>query len=511
MTQWSVEDIIQEVKHLEVILEMRKESKVKDAMVKCLVAKLQTIDSVPPSTYVKVMECFSSCSLPEEIKEQLADALEEKSADTMEGHLRLQTCPQSMINVFNYLSKTEWEKIQELTFAEACSVLVARLRKAGLKSMKEKTKKHATSFLVYLQEKQAHHLPTAGEFYKLAETVRDTFKASLQAPAVGSYNKYPLTPQELGEDWWLFSKFWLFHFKQVGGIGIGLNWIVAMPLPAPYASRSSCARSMEMTFLQGSHQKLQVQCSLLLATKGSGILTRHWSQLAVQLRCPRVPQRSTKGFARDCWPLWKALGACFWRPKRWMPATFRCCRARSCQMLPVQTACAKLTPKRSAQAQRHCQPLLQSQHWPWPMVMSLVLHQLHQRLWVRMARKSMTGNNRKTWKTMSKRLLPCWKLGRGQGWKDLVHLQRCSLSSLLPRLKARKSMRRKHQSKSHPRRTRMWRKGKDLVAYDAGATWMAAALAAKAPLLGRSSTVERSGCTTTKSRMQRGSEGSLSI
>lgn len=201
MTQWSVEDIIQEVKHLEVILEMRKESKVKDAMVKCLVAKLQTIDSVPPSTYVKVMECFSSCSLPEEIKEQLADALEEKSADTMEGHLRLQTCPQSMINVFNYLSKTEWEKIQELTFAEACSVLVARLRKAGLKSMKEKTKKHATSFLVYLQEKQAHHLPTAGEFYKLAETVRDTFKASLQAPAVGSYNKYPLTPQELGEDW----------------------------------------------------------------------------------------------------------------------------------------------------------------------------------------------------------------------------------------------------------------------------------------------------------------------
>lgn len=63
-----------------------------------------------------------------------------------------------------------------------------------------KTKKHATALLVYLQEKQGHKLPTAGEFYKLAENVRDTFKASEQAPAVGSYNKYPMAPQELGQD-----------------------------------------------------------------------------------------------------------------------------------------------------------------------------------------------------------------------------------------------------------------------------------------------------------------------
>ena len=140
MVQWTVEDIVQEVKHLETIGTMRKESKFMETMVKCLVSKLQAIDTVPPSAYVKLMGCFSECSLPEEITEQLADALEEKSVETTEGHLRLQACPQSMTNVFNYLSKTEWEKIQNLTFAEACSVLVCRLRTVGLKSMKEKTK-----------------------------------------------------------------------------------------------------------------------------------------------------------------------------------------------------------------------------------------------------------------------------------------------------------------------------------------------------------------------------------
>lgn len=110
MVQWTVEDIVQEVKHLETIGTMRKESKIMETMVKCLVSKLQAIDTVPPSAYVKLMGCFSECSLPEEITEQLADALEEKSVETMEGHLRLQACPQSMTNVFN-LSKTEWEKI----------------------------------------------------------------------------------------------------------------------------------------------------------------------------------------------------------------------------------------------------------------------------------------------------------------------------------------------------------------------------------------------------------------
>ena len=231
MVQWTVEDIVQEVKHLETIGTMRKESKIMETMVKCLVSKLQAIDTVPPSAYVKLMGCFSECSLPEEITEQLADALEEKSVETMEGHLRLQACPQSMTNVFNYLSKTEWEKIQNLTFAEACSVLVCRLRTVGLKSMKEKTKKHATAFLVYLQEKQGHQLPTAGEFYKLAENVRGTFKASEQAPAVGSYNKYPMAPQELGQDTERVNVH-LFDCLSLYFV-VGLMSVVARPLQLP--------------------------------------------------------------------------------------------------------------------------------------------------------------------------------------------------------------------------------------------------------------------------------------
>lgn len=65
--------------------------------------------------------------------------------------------------------------------------------------------KHCAAFLVHLQEKQGHQVPTAGEFYKLAETVKVAFKASEQRPLVGSLNRYPCTPQELGEDTCKFS------------------------------------------------------------------------------------------------------------------------------------------------------------------------------------------------------------------------------------------------------------------------------------------------------------------
>lgn len=83
--------------------------------------------------------------------------------------------------------------------------MVSRMKKCGLKSMKEKTKKHCAAFLVHLQEKQGHQVPTAGEFYKLAETVKVAFKASEQRPLVESLNRYPCTPQELGEDTCKFS------------------------------------------------------------------------------------------------------------------------------------------------------------------------------------------------------------------------------------------------------------------------------------------------------------------
>lgn len=85
MAQWNVEDIAQEVESSQTIVAMNKGSKVKESMVKSLVAKLQAIDSVPPSAYVRTMECFNESSLPEDMKEELSDALGEACAETLGG------------------------------------------------------------------------------------------------------------------------------------------------------------------------------------------------------------------------------------------------------------------------------------------------------------------------------------------------------------------------------------------------------------------------------------------
>lgn len=85
MAQWNVEDLVKEIKHLEVILSMRKESRMIQTMTKTLASKMHAIPSIPPSSYVILMKALDSAKLTDEIREELAEALEEKSVQTTEG------------------------------------------------------------------------------------------------------------------------------------------------------------------------------------------------------------------------------------------------------------------------------------------------------------------------------------------------------------------------------------------------------------------------------------------
>lgn len=200
MAQWSIEDLLREMKDLDKIFQKRANSSLVEKTLKSVLAKLRATPDIGPSAFLQIMDALEALELPQNIKDNIIEVCEEKTSEFQVGAVRVTATPQSMRQVYNYLSSKEWEKIQSQGLMEASATLVGRMRKCGLISLKEDSKKAACAFLLYLQQAQGHPLPPAGEQKKLANHVRQCFVSSSQAPAVAGYSKYLPFPNELGEE-----------------------------------------------------------------------------------------------------------------------------------------------------------------------------------------------------------------------------------------------------------------------------------------------------------------------
>ena len=128
------------------------------------------------------------------------DAVDERASVACAGVLTVTTKQQSLVTIYNYLSKSELAVLQTCTQVDAVSVIATRLKKIGVKTMKETTKKGCVAFLVHLQLKQGLPMPLAPEIYRLAAYVAATFHSCQQTPLVAGYAIYPTTPAELGDE-----------------------------------------------------------------------------------------------------------------------------------------------------------------------------------------------------------------------------------------------------------------------------------------------------------------------
>lgn len=201
MASWDVQDLLKEIADMEVISMRNHGSDLLPKMKQALVSKIECTQLITPSNFVKIMDCLEKTTLPDQIKKDLSTCIETKYAAGVEGPVALQIKPQSMTMPWNYLCKSEWEKIQAsgCTTVEATHIMVKRVKLCGLKSLKEDTKKYITCMLVALQMQLVNVMPPKQEMYKLAKSVHDTFGAIVVEPLFGGLSKYPPSPFELGE------------------------------------------------------------------------------------------------------------------------------------------------------------------------------------------------------------------------------------------------------------------------------------------------------------------------
>ena len=200
MASWGIADLVKEISDMEVIAMRNKGSELLPRMKTSLMAKMQGVQLISASNYVALMDALEKSSLPDAMKKELETCFEEKTVASLEGPTRLQNRPQSMTMPYNYLSKSEWQKVLDgANTVDACNVVIKRMKLCGLKSLKEDSKKHLTAFLVCLQMRTTQVLPPIAEMYKLSQFVHDTFPACMVQPLCTGLAKYPPSPFDLGQ------------------------------------------------------------------------------------------------------------------------------------------------------------------------------------------------------------------------------------------------------------------------------------------------------------------------
>lgn len=200
MAFWHVDDLEKEISDMEIISTRNRGSELLPRMKDALKCKVDGIQNLSPSSFVKLCDAVAKSNLPSEIKKELEDCLEAKAAASIQGPTRLQTMPQSMTLPFNYLSHSEWQQLQSgYSKVDSTSIVIKRVKRCGLKSIKEDTKKSITALLVCLQINAGHPFPSTQDMYDLAGFVHDTFMACVVQPLHAGLAKYPPSPYDIGE------------------------------------------------------------------------------------------------------------------------------------------------------------------------------------------------------------------------------------------------------------------------------------------------------------------------
>ncbi len=179
---------------------LRPEAPLVPKLVESLVGKVQGIATFSASNLVTLTEVLKKNTLPQEYKDKLQSMFEERALNEKSSALKLQTLPQTLTAVYNYLSESEWNAVQSKGPSDTMPLIARRLKACGLKSLKEITKRHCVALVLHCMLQRGEVKPPSTELYKLVCYFLDTFHACTQPPLTGSLATYPTKPMDLGEE-----------------------------------------------------------------------------------------------------------------------------------------------------------------------------------------------------------------------------------------------------------------------------------------------------------------------
>ena len=205
MSHWSVDDLIKEIQDLAKLSASRKDAKVVTKLADQIKYKIDGIQMITSSELLKASDAIAAASLTDTVKDSLQEALDTRSLETNNSTQKLVTKSQILKCIWNYLSVVEFSTLVQAPLPTMVQIICSRLRKVGLKSMKELTKKPAVQFMLHILVARGEPQPTAADVYKLAGYFKTAFDDHTQTALVPGLASYPTTPAELGQASCLFE------------------------------------------------------------------------------------------------------------------------------------------------------------------------------------------------------------------------------------------------------------------------------------------------------------------
>ena len=200
--QWKVADYIQEMNHLEKLIQQHPGGPLIQTMTVSLCTKLKSSSNWTSQAILEMVQKIQDSGLPDDKKKAIQDAMDATGLN--EGsHLQIVMAGQHIEGFSNYISKKDWSRMEEApkNTVHTMSILAQRLRAMGVASMKEATKKQATSVVLYLLVHKGGEPQRGPDARKRLANGFGTVFAGATPGAMPGMSKYPANPMELGSQW----------------------------------------------------------------------------------------------------------------------------------------------------------------------------------------------------------------------------------------------------------------------------------------------------------------------
>ena len=205
MSHWGIDDLVKEITDLAEIEQVRKGEELITRLVAQLSTKISYAGEISPSALLKLTQHLAATSLSDTIKRTLQSCLDERAMSSCDGPLKLISKPQTMTSVWNYLDEDEAKDIATAPLPTMVNIVCNRMKKVGVKALKEKTKKATVAYLIQLLVTRGEAYPMPAEIYKLGEYLSNAFSACSQAALVSGLAVYPEFPKDVGGEPWMNS------------------------------------------------------------------------------------------------------------------------------------------------------------------------------------------------------------------------------------------------------------------------------------------------------------------
>ena len=197
---WAANCVVEELQAAEKLLDVRgHQGPLATQLLNGLVSKIQGVQNPSAADLVMLFEAINASKMPAHVKEKLGDSLDAASAQGLTA-VKATVQPQQLCNITAYLTQSDWDALESQSMWAGTVTVATRLRKVGVHTLKEHTKKVITAMLVALEMERTNQMPPYMSIYQLSKQVLLSFHSlKAEVPSgITALSVYPPKPQALG-------------------------------------------------------------------------------------------------------------------------------------------------------------------------------------------------------------------------------------------------------------------------------------------------------------------------